>query len=240
MNVLTTALAVASTILAATVVTSLSNAQTAMTLPSILSGLPVSDAFIKTCLTSSQNVSWTYENGVVCINGKIDSGTMYAFEQDMVPRQVDTIVLNSGGGTWSGGEMVSAYIAANQVRVVVPNDAKCFSNCVMLLAAGRDQVVESGSRVAVHYVYTMLSADHIVLMRELSVEYLSTIGNDTLLTAYDQFIVDSGLLSPLAWALTDRITVDKYITHDDKQVYWPVAAFMYMSHDDLTEYGIIK
>ena len=236
MNVLTTALAVAAIIL----VTSSGNTQTAITQPGILATLPVSDAFITTCLTGNQNALWTYENGVVCINGKIDSGTMYAFEQDMVMRQVDTIVLNSGGGTWSGGEMVSAYIAANQVRVVVPNDAKCFSNCVMLLAAGRDQVVEAGSRVAVHYVYTMLSADHIVLMRELSVEYLSTIGNETLLTAYDQFIVDSGLLSPLAWALTDRITVDKYITHDDKQVYWPVAAFMYMSHDDLTEYGIIK
>ena len=202
--------------------------------------LDVSDDFFTMCQDTGGQPpgfeSWEYENGVLCINGSITSGTNYAFEVDMVPREVHTVILNSGGGTKAGGEQVANLIRSRGIDVLVPSWAKCLSNCVLLLSAAENATVETGARVGVHYVYTIEHNSQVQIDKELSDWYFGAIGNHMLLTDYQVYILNEGLADEYE-VFSNQNFFRERVDADGK--VWTSEAFMMLDEEALRRYDVI-
>lgn len=133
------------------------------------------DNLPKNCLSSPQIQSAKYfkDQKTLCLNGSIDSSTLYAFERDFLPLDVETVVLNSTGGTFFGGKEVSKLINERNITTVVPNGAKCMSNCVWVFSAGKERYAGRKSKIGIHYVYRILAIKgKVAVDLELTDQYL--------------------------------------------------------------------
>lgn len=185
----------------------------------------------QSCQSLAYHDSWVYENRILCINGTITSGTLYAFEEALIPRDIDAVILNSIGGTFFGGVESSKLINEKKIKVIVPNWARCSSNCVMLLSSANTAIVEPGASINVHFVYLIKNGQFEVDF-ELSKQYFDAIGNDHLYKDYIKYIVDSNIVTQQE---LDQQRIVRSINSG-----WPQQSLMKINTNKLTYYGITK
>ena len=185
----------------------------------------------QSCQRVEYHESWVYENRILCINGTITGGTLYAFEDAMIPRDIDVVILNSIGGTVYGGVEVSTLIKEKNINVIVPSWARCSSNCVLLLNAADNVIVEPGANINVHFVYLIKNGQFEVEF-ELSKQYFDAIGNKQLYKDYIEYILDNNIVTQQE---LDQQSVVRSIDSG-----WPQQSLMQINTNKLAYYGITK
>lgn len=185
----------------------------------------------QTCRSIAYYESWVYENRILCINGTITGGTLYAFEDAMIPRDVDFVVLNSIGGTFYGGVEVSKLIKENNIDVIVPSWGRCSSNCVMLLSSADNTTVGPDASINVHFVY-LIKNGQVEVDFELSKQYFAAIGNDHLYRDYLEYVVDNNIVTQ------QEIDQQSIVRSIDSG--WPQQSLMKINTSKLAYYGITK
>jgi ATP-dependent protease ClpP protease subunit len=169
------------------------------------------------CLSSSkiQNAKYFKDHKLLCLNGHIDSTTLYAFEKDFLPLDIQTVVLNSTGGTFYGGKEVSKLIRDRNITTVVPQGAKCMSNCVWVFSAGAQRVAGQNVRIGIHYVYRVINVQgKVAIDLDLTEQYLSGIDEYSaaqISTLYLQWSVNNGLSQEIDQSI-DNIVDSSFIT----------------------------
>lgn len=183
------------------------------------------------CRINYQYESWIDYGNILCINGIISRGTLYAFEEDMIPKDIDYVILNSQGGTWAGGLEISELIENNDITVIVPNWARCSSNCVMLLSSSPNAIVLEDANINVHFVY-IIDEDYIYVDFHLSKQYFEQIGNVHLYNDYIDFLIYNNLVT------YNEIENQSIIRHISEN--WPMLSLMNIPVDMLNYYGIVE
>lgn len=205
------------------------------------------------------NPTWYYDEDtkVLCITGKITYDFMYAFEEDMVPRDVSMVVLNSIGGTVDGAVMVSRLIRERGIPTFVPPNAVCYSSCVLVFASGTQRYTtqsDMGSKFKVHFVWNPWEPaevegeqlpnleNKIEIHFDKTLEYFDLIseysGTPDMTPWYLNTVTSKGLL-PLGHLMnfqlgTNTIIIDRYI---EGGIAFSNAAFVDLDEGNFGETG---
>jgi len=114
------------------------------------------DVYAKCLKKEKNNLSRSYydkENKILCLKGAIDDSAIYAFEDNFEKLPIVKVLLNSGGGTLRGGQLIAELIRERNIVTEVQNKAKCMSNCMLVFSAGLSRRAGLNSTLGIHYVY---------------------------------------------------------------------------------------
>ena len=203
---------------------------------------------MKECASSKTHgqSSGLYEDGFLCINGNIDSTTLYAFEEDMVPRKVHTLYLNSGGGTKYGGYALrDVVIERPNMKIVVADDMRCVSNCVLLLNKKNPVSIAPNAIIAVHYVFVVSQNDgepSLTFHKDYSEKYFHTIanGDTSLYEDYKQFLIKNEIFLEEDVISNDNFEWNGSVwLNEEKTVSITQANLMHLNIEQLQRYNVI-
>ena len=94
---------------------------------------------------------WTEDERVLVIEGGMGENTAYNFKRTLNENpQVQTILLNSGGGIVSIGLDIAQLIANRGLDTWVPEDSMCASACSVVYFAGANRLAEG--QLGVHQI----------------------------------------------------------------------------------------
>jgi hypothetical protein len=106
----------------------------------------------------------------VSLNGPIAKGDLNrlkaAFGRRLTPtKQAPSIVLDSPGGELSEAMAIGRWVRETKLRVLIRQNAKCFSSCVYILAAGQQKMVLGDIGIHRPYLLSVPSAGVEAAMR---------------------------------------------------------------------------
>ncbi|WP_404401080.1 hypothetical protein [Pelagibacterium halotolerans] len=94
-------------------------------------------------------------DGVLALTGTIAPGAAERFAAEIERRggYIETVALNSPGGSLDDALAIAEAIRAEGYGTSVPAGALCASSCPLILAAGGTRSVDIGASVGVHQIY---------------------------------------------------------------------------------------
>lgn len=97
--------------------------------------------------------------GVLELTGTIDPGSAERFAAEIAARgeYVETVRLNSPGGSVNDALAIGALIRNKGFATSVARGALCASSCPLVLAGGASRVAEDGAAIGVHQVYATIA-----------------------------------------------------------------------------------
>ncbi len=98
--------------------------------------------------------------GVLAVEGYIDNGSKARFETELASRgeYVETVSLNSPGGSLDDAIGMATLIRERGLATTVEDGALCASSCPLILAGGTSRTISAKAAVGVHQFYSV-SAD---------------------------------------------------------------------------------
>lgn len=93
--------------------------------------------------------------GVLQLTGTIYPGAAMAFATEVALRgdYVETVLLNSPGGSVEDALAIGAQVHAMGFATAVEDGALCASSCPLILAAGKTRSIAPGGSVGIHQIY---------------------------------------------------------------------------------------
>ncbi len=110
--------------------------------------------------------------GVLALTGTIDIGAAARFREEVAARgeYVDTVTLDSPGGSVMDALALGAVIRENGYATLVAAGSLCASSCPIVFAGGTERFASSLAVIGVHQIYAeALSSDHSVPIPTASV-----------------------------------------------------------------------
>jgi hypothetical protein len=97
--------------------------------------------------------------GVLEVTGTIDPGSAERFAAEVAARgeYVQTVRLNSPGGSVTDALAIGALIREKGFATGVARGALCASSCPLVLAGGTSRVAEEGAAIGVHQIYATVA-----------------------------------------------------------------------------------
>jgi hypothetical protein len=97
--------------------------------------------------------------GVLELTGTIDPGSAERFAAEIAARgdYVETVQLNSPGGSVTDALAIGALIRERGFATAVARGALCASSCPLVLAGGASRVAAEGAAIGVHQVYATVA-----------------------------------------------------------------------------------
>lgn len=198
------------------------------------------------CLEMGEDdISWFYdrETQVLCVHGTISQAFAYAFEEDMFPREVSLVVLNSRGGTLFGAIEVAEVIRNRNIPTYIPQGAVCNSNCALVFSAGVERYIHPETEVGIHFVWSPIRVNdqgehEIYVNNKLTYErYLKQLELYTGSHLYNQYIdemLSRGLIKP------EQVSLERWKRSRDLDsgISFARASFWYLDSDYLLDQNI--
>jgi hypothetical protein len=79
------------------------------------------------------------------------------FQRYISDEQIDSIILNGPGGNLEAGYAIAEIVLEHGLATTVPENTDCASACSIIFSAGRERVMENGSRLGFHLPFISLS-----------------------------------------------------------------------------------
>ena len=103
-------------------------------------------SFYSSCFAANITTSGHF----VFLNGEIVQGDSIRFRELVSQNQVDTVVLNSPGGSLMDGLQIGETIRITKLMTYVPATNVCYSACGLIWIAGSERIIDSESKVGFH------------------------------------------------------------------------------------------
>lgn len=154
--------------------------------------------------------------GVLQLTGTIGAGSAAAFlrEVEMRGAYVETVALNSPGGSVEDALAIADRIAEAGFDTVVADGALCASSCPLILAAGAERIVADSASVGVHQIYASVAdAGRIGVAQAMS--------DAQMITARITRHLDRHGIDPAVWVHALETPPDRlyYFTPDEMAAY---------------------
>ncbi|SEA96493.1 hypothetical protein SAMN05428936_11534 [Pelagibacterium halotolerans] len=103
------------------------------------------------------------DGGVLMLSGTIVPGAATRFADEIGRRgdYVETVALNSPGGSVEDALVIGRLIRENGFDTAVGDGALCGSSCPLVLAGGVERIVSDNAAVGVHQIYAGAGGDQI-------------------------------------------------------------------------------
>ena len=90
----------------------------------------------------------------ISISGKIEQQDPINFAKAVTASKVDTVILDSPGGSVNSALEIGRLIRARGMSTVITRNSYCVSACGLIWVAGARRILTPGARVGFHATYT--------------------------------------------------------------------------------------
>lgn len=159
-----------------------------------------------------------------------------AAEFEAAVERGDEIVLNTMGGLVDAAYMMNKVIEKYEPKMTIPSNGNCLSACTMLMNASHNLVVEDGAKVGIHFIYAPSGeSNRVTMMWEATAdEWYRMTGSDEMFAEYINYMMGQGMIKD------EEIGTDFTRYHVTKGGNWTQLAFMYLTPEEMKEFGLVK
>lgn len=151
--------------------------------------------------------------GVLMLSGTIVPGAATRFADEIERRggYVETVALNSPGGSVEDALVIGRLIRENGFSTAVGDGALCGSSCPLVLAGGVDRIVSDNAAVGVHQIYAGAGGNEVGSAQAMS-------DAQTVSARITRYLEEMGI-DPLVWINAMETPPDRlyFLTMDEME-----------------------